>query len=98
MNTQSLNTKSKNNPVDRNSQILHEQLALKRLKELRLEARKSPARKRSLILTQLRKVLLTAWALFMKKPSITHHVSPGQLPVEWHGHERARELRALRML
>jgi hypothetical protein len=105
MKTQALN-KNLNalNPAAEGAALLHEQLALKRLKELeaaRPRAGRAPARWHELARRLVRAAALglaAFWTALMRQPVLARHVEPGQLPAEWHELEHARQLRALRLM
>jgi hypothetical protein len=106
MNTKNLNPKSNVEQLGSQSLILHEQLALKRLKELHQEAWVAHAGSRSLnVVARAGKIACAAAKLgaallkaLFSKPALMRQVAPGQPPVEWHAHEDARQLHAMRML
>jgi hypothetical protein len=76
------------NLMDRSSVILHEQLALRRLKELQAKERKR----------WVRALLHSLWSALFTRVELKREIGPGRLPAEWHEVEKDRAWRAMQQL
>jgi hypothetical protein len=99
METQNKKPQPQTQTLARSALLLHEQLALKRLKELEQGnlAGTAPKRRHARIAQVILKAGEALWSALFRQPAITYHVAPGQPPVEWHGYEGARVLRAMHL-
>lgn len=98
MKTQTLNQNTGTNLVDRDAMILHEQLALKRLKELELKPRRSLKWRWNWRWSWLWQAPRTVLVALFRKAELARQIAPGQAPVEWHEAEDAKFRRATQML